>query len=178
MSEEHAGFKCPQNVGEYPRSVKAAVGDGSNASNSTSVSSRDRERESREVSGEGGGGRSISSSSNAVTLSLSSSEKRQSDNLHERGDDKRARNSYRSRSRSPIKRNGSISGSSTSRAIVVEDKRSTSTRPTETNGSSGSNAARRDSTSSGSSGFSLLTHSERGSVCRDFNNNKCALVDT
>ncbi|KAI8831225.1 hypothetical protein BJ741DRAFT_617809 [Chytriomyces cf. hyalinus JEL632] len=178
MSEEHAGFKCPQNVGEYPRSVKAAVGDGSNPSTSMTVSSRDPERDSREVSG-GGGGRSISSNSSVITFSLSSSEKRQSDNLQERGDDKRARNSYRSRSRSPIKRTGSVSGSSSSRAIVVEDKRTTSTRPSETNGSSiSSGAARRDSTSSGGSGFSLLTHSERGSVCRDFNNNKCALVDT
>ncbi|KAJ3231736.1 hypothetical protein HDU81_003546 [Chytriomyces hyalinus] len=172
MSEEHAGFKCPQNVGEYPRSVKAVAGDVANASNSASVTVRDRERDAREASGR----------SNGITL-LSSSEKRQSDNLNDRGDDKRARhegNSYRSRSRSPVKRNGSMSSSSTSRAIVVEDKRSSSTgtRPAETNASTGSSATRRDSTSSGSSGFSLLTHSERGLVCRDFNNNKCALVDT
>ncbi|KAI9337944.1 hypothetical protein BDR26DRAFT_863337 [Obelidium mucronatum] len=200
MSEDHAGFKCPLNMSEYASNSDSAVsGNSSSSSSSTTTSSSNKRRgedshysdydskyDSKRGRYEGSGSAASSSSSS-------------------RNKSPPPRSS--SSSSMPPPRTSSSSSTSGVRILVEERKSSSSSSSNNNNNSNSStnNSNNNNSNSSSSSSvasvggmvgverstgshspptssstriFSLLTNSERGMICRDYNNGKCGLEKT
>ncbi|KAI8616155.1 hypothetical protein BC830DRAFT_1119286 [Chytriomyces sp. MP71] len=177
MSEDHAGFKCPMNVAEYDQRVIGPTNH-SNGAEKRNGDYLDRD------GGDGKRGRYDSSSS--------------STSVYQPRNKSPARSSGRTGSISGAGGSG-IGSSSSAARIVVEERTNSSSKyisnsssavaptvvriSTSGSGTANDNSTRTNSLSSvtavgsSSQSLSLLTHTERGQVCRDYNNGKCALLD-